>query len=86
MPENAQIVYFLGPEVEIHKMFQIFPCNRWFLFKGPKNVISEHFQTWATLKRVENYYNIILHVKYEIWLHEDLKMREKIKSRSKFQL
>ena len=55
------------------------------LILGPKKIISEHFQLFATLYKVENDHNIVWHVKYELWIYEGLKMREQILSRSIFQ-
>jgi hypothetical protein len=57
-----------------------------FDLRAQKKIISEYFQIFATLYKVDNYINIVWHVKYELWIHEGLKMREKILSRSKFQL
>ena len=49
--------------------------------------MSEHFQIFAIVYKVENYHNIVWYVKYELWMtHDGLKMREQIVSRSKFQL
>jgi hypothetical protein len=56
-----------------------------FYLRTPKYVISLHFQIFATLYKVKNYLTIVWHVKYELWMHEGLKMREKILSGSKFQ-
>jgi hypothetical protein len=84
MSKMLRILILLGLTLKVPKCSKLSLEIHDFELRAPKKVISEYFQIFATLYKVQKYHIIVWHVKYELWMHEGLKMRLKILSGSKF--
>jgi hypothetical protein len=76
MSKMRRILIFLALKWKVTKRSKLSLEIHDFDLRAHRNVISEHFQIFATLYKDENYHHIVWHVKYELWRNEGLKIRE----------